>query len=188
MGVSTASDAIAGFVVMKTNRVALAPTNFTPVDLGALPVAGTTAIAAVDRFARVRPAERVLVRGGAGGVESAAVQLAHARGVLVTALASRETEPGVLALGADLVLDYRETDPESLPKFDVIIDTVGTDLARYRQLLAKGGPTGDHNRGFPPPGSWRTGSPGLVGSRPDADSPDGQRSQVGYTPRAHQPR
>ena len=38
-----------------------------PVEAGALPVAGTTAIGAVD-LAGVRTGDRVLVRGGAGGV------------------------------------------------------------------------------------------------------------------------
>lgn len=138
-GVSTASDALADYVVMKADRVALAPTNFAPVDLGALPVAGTTAIAAVDHFAKLRPAERVLVRGGAGGVGSAVVQLAHARGAHVTALASQDTEDAVRALDANVVLDYHKTRPEDLPRFDVIIDTVGTSLSRYRRRLAKGG-------------------------------------------------
>lgn len=138
-GVSTGSDAIAEYVVMRANRVAAAPRNLEPNQLGAIPVAGTTAIAAVDAFARVKPGDRVLVRGGAGGVGSMIVQLAGARGARVTALASNSTRDAVLALGADEVLDYRETTAASLPEFDVILDTIGSDLVAFRKKLAKGG-------------------------------------------------
>lgn len=124
-GVSTGSDAIAEYVVMKANRVAAASRNLEPNQLGAMPVAGTTAMAAVDVFAKVKPGDQVLVRGGAGGVGSMIVQFARARGGRVTALASNSTRDAVLALGADEVLDYRETTTANLPEFDVILDTIG---------------------------------------------------------------
>lgn len=138
-GVSTGSNSIAEFVTMKAGSVALAPLNLETKVLGALPVAGTTAMACVGQFANVQPGERVLVRGAAGGVGSAIVQLARARGGRVTALASASTREAVLALGAEEVLDYREAAPEVLPEFDVIIDTVGSDLERFRSRLALGG-------------------------------------------------
>lgn len=138
-GVSTGSDAIAEYVVMKANRVAAAPRNLEPNQLGAIPVAGTTAMAAVDSFAKVKPGDRVLVRGGAGGVGSMIVQFARARGARLTALASNSTRNAVTALGAHEVLDYRQTATASLPEFDVVIDTIGSDLGAFRKKLAKGG-------------------------------------------------
>lgn len=138
-GVSTASDANAEYVVMRDDRVSRAPSGIGEVALGALPVAGTTGMAAVDRFARVRAGERVLVRGAAGGVGSAVVQIAHARGGVVTALASPVDGDAVVALGAAEVLDYRSVAPQELGAFDVIIDTVGSDLGHFRRRLAPGG-------------------------------------------------
>lgn len=35
--------------------------------------------------------------------------------------------------GKGEVLDHRSARPESLPEFDVIIDTVGSDLGRFRK-------------------------------------------------------
>jgi len=68
-----------------------------------------------------------------------AVQLGHAYGARVTALAGKTHHETVLALGADEVFDYRTTSPRDLPRFDVVLDTVGTDLRAYRNLLT---PTG----------------------------------------------
>jgi NADPH:quinone reductase-like Zn-dependent oxidoreductase len=87
----------------------------------------------------MKAGERVLVRGAAGGVGTAAVQLAHAFGGRVTALARARHAAALTDLGAECVLDYRQTAPEETGLFDVIVDTVGTDLARYRRRLTKSG-------------------------------------------------
>ncbi|MFI1764794.1 zinc-binding dehydrogenase [Streptomyces sp. NPDC020800] len=79
------------------------------------------------------------MRGAAGGVGTAAVQLAHAMGGHVTALA-RERHAGALrALGADEVLDYGATAAERTGPFGVVLDTVGSELSRYRRRLARDG-------------------------------------------------
>jgi len=83
--------------------------------------------------------ERVLVRGAAGGVGTAAVQLAHAMGGHVTALARDRHAAALGDLGADEVLDYGTTTSDRIGPFDVILDTVGSDLHCYRARLAKGG-------------------------------------------------
>src|SRR5207302_1840761 len=61
-----------------------------PADLdwapaGGLPEVFTTAHDAIFTQARLRPGERVLVHGGAGGVGTAAIQLARAAGARPTA-------------------------------------------------------------------------------------------------------
>lgn len=83
--------------------------------------------------------ERVLVRGAAGGVGTAAVQLAHALGGHVTALARDRHAEVLTGLGAEQVLDYGSTTSDRLGPFDVIVDTVGSELNCYRSRLAKGG-------------------------------------------------
>lgn len=70
---------------------------------------------------------------------TAAVQLAHAFGGRVTALARPRQAAALTDLGAERVLDYHKTTPKEIGPFDVIVDTVGTDLARYRRRLAAGG-------------------------------------------------
>ncbi len=57
---------------------------------GGLPEVFTTAHDAVFTQAELRPGERLLVHGGAGGVGTAAIQLAKAAGARVTATVRRE--------------------------------------------------------------------------------------------------
>lgn len=129
----------AEFVTVTADRVAPTPAGVSPVEAAALVVAGTTALIALRDSVHLANGERVLVRGAAGGVGTAAVQLAHAMGGHVTALA-RDRHAKVLGdLGADRVLDYGSTDPDQIGPFDVILDTVGADLSRYRGRLSRAG-------------------------------------------------
>ncbi|GAB1511835.1 NAD(P)-dependent alcohol dehydrogenase [Actinophytocola sp. KF-1] len=129
----------AEFVAVPTSHIAPAPKNLDLVQAAALPAVGATAIIALRDKAKLQRGERLLVRGGAGGVGSVAVQLGHAYGAHVTALASARHRDAVLALGADEVLDYRTARPETLGRFDVVLDTVGTEFPVYRNLLTRSG-------------------------------------------------
>ncbi len=120
-------------------RVSLAPADLSSVEAASLVVAGTTALIALRDSVRLAAGEKVLVRGAAGGVGTAAVQLAHAMGGHVTALARDRHADLLTGLGADEVLDYGSTTAEQIGPFDVIVDTVGTELNCYRGRLAKGG-------------------------------------------------
>ncbi|MER6184856.1 zinc-binding dehydrogenase [Streptomyces sp. NPDC001652] len=70
--------------------------------------------------------ERVLVRGAAGGVGTAAAQLAHALGCHVTALARDRFAQALTDLGADEVLDHDSTTSDRIGPLDVIVDAVGS--------------------------------------------------------------
>jgi NADPH:quinone reductase-like Zn-dependent oxidoreductase len=129
---------MAEYVVVPPDRFAPAPAGLDPAEAAALPV-GTTSITALRDVARIRPGERLLVRGAAGGVGVTAVQLGRAFGARVTGLARAEHLDLVRELGAAEALDYRTTVPSGLDRFDVVLDTVGTDLRSYRHLLAPGG-------------------------------------------------
>ena len=91
--------------------------------------------------------QSLLVTGASGGVGSAAVQLAHACGGTVIGLASEEAKMHhVAALGADLVLDYRDPDWRAELKahypagVDRVFDPVGGSLfeASFRSLAKHG--------------------------------------------------
>jgi NADPH2:quinone reductase len=90
---------------------------------GGLPEVFTTAHEALFTQAQLRPGERLLVHGGAGGVGTAAIQLGRTAGADVTAtVRNEELRPAVSALGANLApLDgFAEHGP-----FDVILELVG---------------------------------------------------------------
>jgi NADPH:quinone reductase len=90
---------------------------------GGLPEVFTTAHDAVWVQAGLRPGEHLLVHGGAGGVGSAAIQLARASGASVTATVRNEQlRDQVAALGATAVAPegFAERGP-----FDVVLELVG---------------------------------------------------------------
>jgi NADPH:quinone reductase-like Zn-dependent oxidoreductase len=131
--------AAAEFVVMPEKRLAAAPASIHLADAAALPAAGTTVITALRDKAKLRASERLLVRGASGGVGHAAVQLGRAYGAHVTALASARNLEFVRELGAHEAFDYATTNAAALPQFDVVVDTVGTNLPAYRRLLTRTG-------------------------------------------------
>ncbi|WP_418320355.1 NADPH:quinone oxidoreductase family protein [Piscinibacter sakaiensis] len=97
---------------------------------------GTSHHALVDRAA-LRAGETVLVLGAAGGVGTAAIQIAKAVGARVIAAASsKEKCDFCQQLGADATIDYSQGDlREQIKRLtdgkgpDVVYDPVGGDLA-----------------------------------------------------------
>jgi NADPH2:quinone reductase len=106
---------------------------------GGLPEVFTTAHDALFPQAELRSGEHLLVHGGAGGVGTAAIQLARAVGARVTATVRREElRKGVGELGAQ-VIAAEEGFAEHGP-FDVILELVGApNFAENLNALATGG-------------------------------------------------
>lgn len=108
---------------------------------------GTSWHALMDRAA-LKPGETVLVLGAAGGVGSAAVQIAKAAGARVIAAASSDAKCALCtAMGADAVLNYSTQDVRATLKAltdgkgpDVVYDPVGSDLAEpvFRSIAWRG--------------------------------------------------
>ena len=135
-----ATGTAADFVVLGEDRLGISPAGLSAPDAVAVLVGGSAAVTALFVHGRLRAGQRVLVRGAAGGVGYAAVQLAHATGAHVTALARASVRDAVRDLGADEVLDYREARPSDLGRFDVVLDTAGgPHLGEFRSLVAPGG-------------------------------------------------
>ncbi|HEY2142223.1 MAG TPA: NAD(P)H-quinone oxidoreductase [Solirubrobacteraceae bacterium] len=105
---------------------------------GGLPEVFTTAHDALFTQGQLRPGERLLVHGGAGGVGTAAIQLARETGARVTAtVRSEDLREQVAALGAEAIPPegFAEQGP-----FDVILELVGApNLQENLQALATGG-------------------------------------------------
>ena len=118
-GVGTGT--FAEFARANPKKIVRMPATLSFEQAAAVPISAVTALQAVR--GRVRPADRVLVLGAAGGVGSFAVQLAKHFGGTVTGVASAPKLAFVRELGADHVHDYREGDPTG--PFEVIVDTGG---------------------------------------------------------------
>ncbi|MGC0384238.1 NADPH:quinone reductase-like Zn-dependent oxidoreductase [Streptomyces sp. SAI-129] len=130
---------MAEYVAVSPRRIATAPGNLTPEEAVSLLAGATTALTALRDKAALQPGERLLVRGGSGGVGSVAVQVGRLLGAHVVALAGGRNLDFVRELGAEDALDHRKTPLSTLGRFDVVLDTVGTEQARVRRLLAPGG-------------------------------------------------
>ena len=121
-----------------------------PIDLEAIQAMGAhvthgTSWFALHQRAQLQPGETVLVLAAAGGVGSAAVQMARAHGCWVAAAASGQQKTALChQLGADLVIDYEiedlyqkvheATDGRGV---DVVYDPVGGDYFDIaRRLVA----------------------------------------------------
>ena len=94
--------------VMREELVAPAPPDVPTSQLATIPTVFVCAALSYD-LAKLKAGERVLVHAGAGGVGSAAIQLAHAAGAEVFATASASKQAYVRSLGVKHVFDSRQT-------------------------------------------------------------------------------
>ena len=124
------------------------PKNVSFTQGAAMGVPYGTAYRALFHKAEIRPGEWLLVQGATGGVGTAAVQLARARGVRI--IGTGGTEEGrklVQKEGAHHVLDHHASDvPEQVAKItggkgvDVILEMLANkNLAKDLPMLAKFG-------------------------------------------------
>jgi NADPH2:quinone reductase len=120
-----------------------------PFDHGAafLMTYGTTHHALLDR-GQLQPGETVLVLGAAGGVGTAAVQIAKAAGARVIAAASTDAKCALCReIGADATINYASENIRDALKAltggkgpDLVYDPVGGDLAEpvFRSIAWRG--------------------------------------------------
>ncbi len=130
------SGAFAEYTLMGVDNAYPVPDNMPDRDAAALFLTYQTGYVGLHRRAQLKPGEVVLVHAGAGGVGSAAIQLAKAAGALVIATAGGPEKVAVcLDLGADHAIDYLAGDFVGPVKeitggrgADVIYDPVGGDV------------------------------------------------------------
>lgn len=94
----------------------------------------------------IAPGDKVLIRGGAGGVGSIAVQLAAALGAQVTTTARAQHVQSLRELGATSVVDYAapggedQLHAQAQEGYDIVLDNLGGPMiGQNLELLAVGG-------------------------------------------------
>jgi NADPH:quinone reductase len=132
-----ATGAWAQLVAAPTETLCELPDAVSDAQAAALPVAGLTALKALDIAGSVL-GRRVLVTGASGGVGRFAVQLAKRAGAHVSAVSSSaERARGLSELGADRILPELEPTGD---EFDAIVEAVGgATLGAALQRVAAGG-------------------------------------------------
>ena len=131
----------AELAVGRPDTLVAKPERITFEQAAALPISGLTALHAVRDVGRVRPGQRVLVVGAAGGVGTLTVQVAKAFGAHVTGVCSTGKMELVRSIGADDVVDYtREDFTAGRERYDVIVDTAGRrPITQLRRALTPKG-------------------------------------------------
>ncbi|SJM69083.1 zinc-binding dehydrogenase [Gulosibacter sp. 10] len=128
--------------VTHADLVAPIPPGMDPAIAAVVPSNTTTALLALERVARLRPGERVLVHAAAGGLGSQFGQVARALGAgrVVGVVGSESKRRAALDLGYDEVWLRADLEGAEPGRFDVIADPVsGPGRATSLGLLRLGG-------------------------------------------------
>ncbi len=130
--------AYAEYVVQRADAVLPVPEGFSMEEAAAFGVNYMTAWVALMKMARLLPTDRVVVTAAAGGVGTAAVQIAHHHGSEVVALAGSDPKLELArSLGAHHTVSYGVPDFEERlwdtvgeRGVDVVLETVGGRVFR----------------------------------------------------------
>jgi len=127
--------ALAQFVPIPADAVALVPKGLQPDDMVSMGVVGLTSYAALKPY--VKPGHKVFINGGSGGTGVMAIQIAKILGAEVTTSSSNANLELCKSLGADTVLDYTSAPIATQLKdlgtvFDLVVDNVGAPANLYR--------------------------------------------------------
>lgn len=115
----------AEYAVAKAKNVAKLPDSIDIHQGGGMPVGALTALQGLRDKGHLRPNDRVLINGAAGGVGTFAVQIAKLLGGIVTAVCSADNAALVRELGADRVIDYNTTDfTKEAEHYELVFDAV----------------------------------------------------------------
>jgi NADPH:quinone reductase-like Zn-dependent oxidoreductase len=133
--------ALAEYVSVSEDQLALKPANLTFEQAAVVPYSGFTALQGLRDKGQIQPGQKVLIVGASGGVGTFAVQIAKAFGAEVTGVCSTPNLNLVRSVGADYVIDYVQEDfTDNGQKYDLILDMAGNrSLSAYRRALSPEG-------------------------------------------------
>jgi NADPH:quinone reductase-like Zn-dependent oxidoreductase len=131
----------AEFISVNENDLAHKPRSLTMEEAASVPLVALTAWQALVDRANLRQGQKVLIQAGSGGVGIIAIQLAKHLGATVATTTSTENVEWVQRLGADIVIDYKRDDFESVVHdYDAVLDSLGGEtLEKSLRVLKPGG-------------------------------------------------
>jgi NADPH:quinone reductase-like Zn-dependent oxidoreductase len=131
----------AELIAMSESDVAIKPSHLNMEEAASIPLVGLTAWQALIERANLKKGQKVLIHAGSGGVGTFAIQLAKHIGATVATTTSTGNVDLVRSLGADIVIDYKKEDFETiLSGYDVVLNSLGMDvLEKSLRVLKPGG-------------------------------------------------
>jgi len=131
----------AELIAMNEKDVALKPKNLSMVEAASVPLVGLTAWQALVEKAKLKKGQKVFIQAGSGGVGTFAIQLAKHLGATVATTTSTANIDLVKSLGADIIIDYKKEDFETILKdYDVVLNSQDAKtLEKSLKVLKTGG-------------------------------------------------
>jgi NADPH:quinone reductase-like Zn-dependent oxidoreductase len=131
----------AEYIAIDEKDVALKPKHLRMEEAATVPLVGLTSWQALVEIAQVKKGQKVLIQAGSGGVGTFAIQLAKHIGATVATPTSEKSFALVKSLGADIVIDYKKDDFETmLHEYDVVLNRQdGKTLEKSLRVLKPGG-------------------------------------------------
>lgn len=109
----------------EAGAMALKPASMTFEEAASVPVGGLEALYLL-RQANIQPGQEVLINGAGGTVGPFAIQISKYYSATVTAVDSSQKLDILRSIGADHVIDYKQTNfTKSGKKYDVIFNVIG---------------------------------------------------------------
>ena len=111
-------------------------------EASSIPLVGLTSWQALVELANVQKGQKVFVQAGSGGVGTFAIQLAKHLGATVATTTSSRNFDLVKSLGADIVIDYKTQDFETILKdYDLVLHSNKDTkvLEKSLRILKSGG-------------------------------------------------
>lgn len=141
LGFARQSGSYAEYAVIPVSSLARKPKSMSFDEAAGVPIAGETAWRSLYETAHIQKGQTILIHGAAGGVGSAAVQIAKAAGLRVIGTASASNHDYLRSIGVDQAIDYRTQKFEELVKdVDVVLNTADAETtARSIGVVKKGG-------------------------------------------------
>lgn len=116
--------AFAEFIAIDESDVAFKPKNLSMEEAASIPLVALTAWQVLVERAKIREGQKVFIQAGSGGVGTIAIQLAKYLGVTVATTASAKSFDLLQKLGADIIIDYKNSDFENqLSDYDVVLNS-----------------------------------------------------------------
>jgi NADPH:quinone reductase-like Zn-dependent oxidoreductase len=131
----------AQYIAISENDVAFKPVNLSMEQAASIPLVGLTAWQALVEKANLKNGQKVFIQAGSGGVGTIAIQLAKHLGATVATTASEKSFEMLKELGADILIDYKNEDFESVLKdYDLILNSQDNKtLEKSLRILRPGG-------------------------------------------------
>jgi NADPH:quinone reductase-like Zn-dependent oxidoreductase len=131
----------AEFIAVNENDLVLKPKNISFEEAASIPLVALTVWQAFVEKAKLKEGQKVFIQAGSGGVGTIAIQLAKHLGATVATTTSADNFELVKSLGADVVIDYKMQDFETiLEDYDLVLNSQDEKtLEKSLRILKSGG-------------------------------------------------